>query len=224
MLDQITDQINAQFTKLTDEATAFANKNAAYFTENRPHNIADVTGPLADGYATTSTAVLDAVVETNRRIVELIVAQADKVRETVGERITLDDRVADFLPSPTEAGTRYLEFVEKATGINREFNDRVVEMLRTDVPEAVDAASSAVADVTDTASKAMTDATDAASKAAKDATDAASKAVKEATDAASKAATPAKATTKTAKKATVKKSTTKTSTAKKATAKQNAPK
>jgi len=87
-------------------------------------------------FAETSNTVLDAVVDTNRRVVDAVV--------TLAERVTLDPRISDALPTPAEAGARYLDFVEQAVAINRDWNNRIAEMIRTEVPKAATATKVAV--------------------------------------------------------------------------------
>ncbi|MGB0112283.1 MAG: hypothetical protein WBP59_03600 [Ilumatobacteraceae bacterium] len=123
-----------------DQITKFANDATTTINENRPQRIEDVTGPLADNLAETSNAVLDAVLDTNRRVVDVVVTTADKVRgtleDTLGDRAVVDARISGALPTPAEAGARYLDFVERAVSVNRDWNDRVVEMIRKDAPQA----------------------------------------------------------------------------------------
>jgi len=79
-------------------------------------------------FTETSNTVLDAVVDTNRRVVEAVV--------TLAERVPVDARISDALPTPAEAGARYLDFVEQAVAINRDWNHRIAEMIRTEVPQS----------------------------------------------------------------------------------------
>lgn len=113
MFEQITDQIN----RFADTATSNVRKldTDVDFT----FDISDVT----DSFTTTSDKVLDAVLDTNRRVVDVAVSTADRVNE----RVELP--FADRLPTPAAAGERYIEFVERAVSLNRDLNQRVVEML-----------------------------------------------------------------------------------------------
>lgn len=108
--------------------------------------IADVTKSMTDGYTETNERVLDAVVENNRKAVEFAVKTADQVNEQF-DRIELPFEVpfSDRVPTPSEAGDRYLELVERVVDmnrdyserlvkLNREYSDRIVEMLRDEAP------------------------------------------------------------------------------------------
>ena len=95
---------------------------------------------LAENLDTASERALDAVIEANRKLVEFAVTTADRV----AEQISFELPFADRLPSPAESGERYLEFVERAVAVNREFNDRIVAMLKDDAPAAATAAASTV--------------------------------------------------------------------------------
>jgi hypothetical protein len=100
-------------------------------------------------FTETSNTVLDAVVDTNRRVVEAVVSAVD----SLAERVTVDARITEALPAlptPAEAGARYLDFVEQAVAVNRDWNNRIVEMIRTDVPQA---AATVTSTVTNTVTK-----------------------------------------------------------------------
>jgi hypothetical protein len=95
---------------------------------------------LAENIDAASERALDAFVEANRKLVEFAVTTADRV----AEQISFELPFADRLPTPTASGERYLEFVERAVAVNRDFNDRIVAMLKDDVPAAATAATSTV--------------------------------------------------------------------------------
>lgn len=118
------DQISTQMTRFADTATT----NIRNFDTDVDLGI-DIR-ELTDGFTTTSDKVLDAVLETNRRAVDVVVTAADRVNERV--ELPFGDR----FPTPTVAGERYLEFVERAIELNRELNQRVVELLVADRPTA----------------------------------------------------------------------------------------
>jgi hypothetical protein len=88
--------------------------------------ITNLSKTIADNYASNSDRVLDAVLDGNRKFVDAAVTTLDQLIEQLPAAPV---QVADRLPTPAEAGARYLEFVERAVEINREWNDRVVAML-----------------------------------------------------------------------------------------------
>ena len=119
--------------------------------------IADVTKSVTDNYTETNERVLDAVVENSRKAVEFSVKTADQVNEQF-DRIELPFELpfTDRVPTPTEAGDRYLELVdrivemnrdfsERIVKMNREYSDRIVEMLREEAPAKKPAAKKATA-------------------------------------------------------------------------------
>lgn len=94
----------------------------------------NITGQLQS--ATTAvvdanTKVLDTVVETNRNVVDFAVKAAERF-----PTIDLPGELPVSLPTPAEAGERYLDFVERAVSMNRELNDRIVAMLPADIKPA----------------------------------------------------------------------------------------
>jgi hypothetical protein len=120
MFEQITSQIN----RIADTATT--NVRRLDTDVDFAIDISEFTDSFTDGFTTTSDKVLDAVLDTNRRVVDVAVSTADRVNE----RVELP--FADRLPTPTVAGERYLDFVERAVSLNREMNHRVVELLGAD--------------------------------------------------------------------------------------------
>jgi hypothetical protein len=127
MFEQITSQIN----RIADTATT--NVRRLDTDVDFAFDISEFT----DGFTTTSDKVLDAVLDTNRRVVDVAVSTADRVNE----RVELP--FADRLPTPTVAGERYLDFVERAVSLNREMNQRVVELLGADRATAATAKQAA---------------------------------------------------------------------------------
>jgi hypothetical protein len=106
-----------QITKFANEATT---------------NVTDALSENSERFTTTSNQVLDAVLDANRRIVDAAVTTADRINE----QVKFDLPFVDRLPTPTVAGERYLEFVERAVSLNRDFNQRVVEMITADNTKA----------------------------------------------------------------------------------------
>ena len=124
-----------------EQITKFANE--ATDTINDTINDNDIS----ERFTTTSDQVLDAVLDTNRRVVDFAVATADRINE----QFKLDVPFADSFPTPTVAGERYLDFVERVVSLNRDMNQRVVEMIKVDNAKA--AADKVVAPVKTTAGK-----------------------------------------------------------------------
>ena len=124
-----------------DQITKFANEASTTVTD--AINDTDIS----ERFTTTSDQVLDAVLDTNRRVVDFAVTTADRINE----QIKLDVPFADNFPTPTVAGERYLEFVERAVSLNRDMNQRVAEMIKADNAKA--AADKVVAPVKKTVAK-----------------------------------------------------------------------
>ncbi len=134
------DQINDRFNDFTDSLDEQVRRAGETFNEN-------VTTPATE----TADRVLDAVLDANRRAVDFAVTTADRVQEYTG-----DLPMADRLPTPAETGERYLDFVERAVQMNRDFNQRVASMIETPAAAPKPAAKrpSATATSTKTAKKA----------------------------------------------------------------------
>ncbi len=124
-----------------EQITKFANETGTNVTD--AINDTDIS----ERFTTTSDQVLDAVLDTNRRVVDFAVTTADRINE----QIKLDVPFADSFPTPTVAGERYLEFVERAVSLNRDMNQRVAEMIKVDNAKA--AADKVVAPVKKTVAK-----------------------------------------------------------------------
>jgi hypothetical protein len=137
-----------------EQITKFANEATDTVT-NTVTNIFD-DNEISERFTTTSDQVLDAVLDANRRIVDVAVTTADRV----AEQIKVELPFAERFPTPTEAGERYLEFVERAVSLNRDMNQRVAEMITADNAKAAsDKVVSAAKNVADTATKRMPAAT-----------------------------------------------------------------
>ena len=124
-----------------EQITKFANEAGTTVTD--AINDTDIS----ERFTTTSDQVLDAVLDTNRRVVDFAVTTADRINE----QIKLDVPFTGSFPTPTDAGERYLEFVERAVSLNRDMNQRVVEMIKVDNAKA--AADKVVAPVKKTVAK-----------------------------------------------------------------------
>jgi gas vesicle protein len=181
--------------------------------------INDFTSTAAENFTTSSDRVLDAILDGNRQVVDTAVKTADQVIEQLPEMPWTDQ-----FPTPTEVGANYLDFVERAVEANRDFNQRVAEMLTADptvaVKDAGDKATKAAKDTGDRVTKVAKDTGDRVTQVAKDTGDRVTKVAKDTGDRVTKVVKPAPAP----KKAAAKKSTPKKSTPKKAAAKKAAPK
>ena len=70
--------------------------------------------------------MLDTVVSVNRRIVDTAVEVADRAPK-------MELPMTDKFPTPAETGARYIDFVERAVSVNRDFTAKVVAQLPTGV-------------------------------------------------------------------------------------------
>lgn len=120
-----------------EQLTKFANETTSTISDTVTDAINDTN--ISERFTTTSDQVLDAVLDTNRRIVDAAVSAADRVAEQIRTQVTLDLRFTDRLPTPTVAGERYLDFVERAVSLNRDLNHRVAEMITADNAKKVPA-------------------------------------------------------------------------------------
>lgn len=93
---------------------------------NIPTQITDNIDLAAKAVVDTNERILDRVVSFNRDVV-------DGAVRTVGQIPTVELPFADKLPTPTEAGDRYLDVVEQIAAANRDFTAQVVGMLPTGV-------------------------------------------------------------------------------------------
>ncbi len=113
-----------------EHITKFANET----TDNVSRTVNDIN--ISERFTTTSDQVLDAVLDANRRIVDMAVTTADRVSDQVRGQVAVELPFADRLPTPTVAGERYLEFVERAVSLNRDMNERVADMIKADNAKA----------------------------------------------------------------------------------------
>ncbi len=127
-----------------EQITKFANEATDNLTGSVTDAIKD--NNISERFTTTSDQVLDAVLDANRRIVEISVTTADRIVEQLNVELPFGDR----FPTPTVAGERYLEFVERAVSLNRDMNQRVADMIKAD---NVRAASDKVVATAKTATK-----------------------------------------------------------------------
>jgi hypothetical protein len=134
-----------QISKFANETTDTVSRTVSDINDTVTKTVSDTN--ISERFVTTSDQVLDAVLDANRRIVDLAVTTADRINE----QVKLDVPFADSFPTPTVAGERYLEFVERAVSLNRDMNQRVAEMIKLDNAKA--AADKVVAPVTRTVPK-----------------------------------------------------------------------
>jgi hypothetical protein len=102
------------------------------FANEANTSVTDVLQENSDRFTTTSNQVLDTVLDVNRRIVDAAVTTADRINE----QVKVDLPFADRLPTPAAAGERYLDFVERAVSLNRDMNQRIVDMIKADNAKA----------------------------------------------------------------------------------------
>ena len=140
-----------QITKFANETTDNVSRTVNDINDTITKSVKDTN--VSERFTTTSDQVLDAVLDANRRIVDMAVTTADRVAEQFKIELPLTDR----LPTPAEAGERYLEFVERAVSLNRDMNQRVAEMITADNAKAAsDKVVGAAKNVADTATKTVT--------------------------------------------------------------------
>ena len=123
-----------------DQITKFANTTST-----------NVNDSIRENLTSTSDQVLDVVLDTNRRMVDLAVSTVDRITAQIDVELPFADR----LPTPSAAGERYLDFVEQAVSLNREMTQRVVEMLEAAERRAVDATAEQAAAAKTAAKKPM---------------------------------------------------------------------
>ncbi|HUV17605.1 MAG TPA: hypothetical protein VMW33_03900 [Ilumatobacteraceae bacterium] len=142
-----------QITKFANETTDNVSRTVNDINDTITKTVNDTN--VSERFTTTSDQVLDAVLDANRRIVDMAVTTADRVSEQFNVELPFADR----LPTASVAGERYLEFVERAVSLNRDMNQRVAEMITADNAKAAsDKVVGAAKNVADTATKTVTDA------------------------------------------------------------------
>jgi hypothetical protein len=93
---------------------------------NVPTQITENFDTASKTFVDANDRVLDTVVSVNRRIVDTAVQVADRAPK-------MDLPMADKLLTPAETGARYIDFVERAVSVNRDFTAKVVAQLPTSV-------------------------------------------------------------------------------------------
>ena len=92
-------------------------------------------------YTSTNDKVLDAVVDANRKAVDFAVKTVDAITKAVEvpdmPKMPVELPFADRFelpefPTATEAGKRYISFVERAADLNRDLSERVIDMLKVE--------------------------------------------------------------------------------------------
>jgi len=144
-----------QITKFANETTDTVSRTVSDINDTVTKTVKDTN--ISERFTTTSDQVLDAVLDANRRIVDMAVTTADRVSEQVRSQVSVELPFADRFPKPSVAGERYLEFVERAVSLNRDMNQRVAEMITADNAKAAsDKVVGAAKSVADTATKTVT--------------------------------------------------------------------
>jgi hypothetical protein len=115
---------------------------------NVPTQITENIDLASKTFVDTNDRVLDTVVSINRRVVETAVEFSDRVPSF---DLPVELPLADKLPTPAEAGKQYIDFVERAVSMNRDFAARIVAQLPTAAPVKATAKPAANAKVKATA-------------------------------------------------------------------------
>jgi hypothetical protein len=98
---------------------------------NVPTQITENIDLASKTFVDTNDRVLDTVVSISRRVVETAVEVADRAPSF---DLPVELPLADKLPTPAEAGKQYIDFVERAVSMNRDFAARLVAQLPTAAP------------------------------------------------------------------------------------------
>ncbi len=97
---------------------------------NVPTQITENFDAATKTFVDANERVLDTVVSVNRRLVDTAV----RVNKNITDRAPkMDLPMADKFPTPAETGARYIDFVERAVSVNRDFTAKVVAQLPTGV-------------------------------------------------------------------------------------------
>jgi len=111
-----------QFNKLANHASTTINDVIA-------DNVSADRGRLVtEKMARRSDRMLDGVVDVNRRVVGHAVTSADRAAEQFPVGLPFRDR----LPTPAQAGERYIGLLERAVSVRRHLNARVINRCATD--------------------------------------------------------------------------------------------
>ena len=144
-----------QITKFANETTDNVSRTVNDINKTVTKTVKDTN--VSERFTTTSDQVLDAVLDANRRIVDMAVTTADRVAEQIRSQVDVELPFGDRLPTASVAGERYLEFVERAVSLNRDMNQRVAEMITADNAKAAsDKVVGAAKNVAGTATKTVT--------------------------------------------------------------------
>jgi hypothetical protein len=171
--------------------------------EQFTHFTTTAAATLAENLDAANERALEAVVDANRKLVEFAVTTADRVAERIPFELPFADRLP-ARPSPAETGERYLDFVERAVVVNREFNDRIVSMLKSDTVTV----DTIVAKIAKTADETADQVSNAASTAKTTAKTTTKRTAKKAAGRSAGAATATKRTAKTSAKKSAPKAAT----------------
>lgn len=103
--------------------------------------IADQVSTAAKFGTDANDRILDTIVDVNRKAVDFAVKTAEKINTQITEQaptlelpfeLPMADRFE--MPTPAEAGKRYIDVVERLAEMNRDFSERMVAMLPADKP------------------------------------------------------------------------------------------
>lgn len=98
------------------------------FTETLASQIQSATSQVFGTVNDANARVIDSVVDANRTAVDVAVKSAERL-PTVELPVPV--------PTPADAGKRYIDFVERAAEMNRDLNARVIDMLPAEIkPQA----------------------------------------------------------------------------------------
>ncbi len=101
---------------------------------NVPTQITENFDAATATFVDANERVLDTVVSVNRRLVDTAV----RVNRSIADRapkmdLPMADKLPVKFPTPAETGARYIDFVERAASVNRDFTAKVVAQLPTGV-------------------------------------------------------------------------------------------
>ncbi|MBV1894733.1 MAG: hypothetical protein KUG57_11835 [Ilumatobacteraceae bacterium] len=117
---------------MLDQINKLANNASTTINDVIADNVSADRGRLVtEKMARRSDRMLDGVVDVNRRLVGHAVTSADRAAEQFPVELPFRDR----LPTPAQAGERYISLLERAVSVRRHLNERVINRCGTDAPE-----------------------------------------------------------------------------------------
>ncbi|BAN03981.1 hypothetical protein [Ilumatobacter coccineus] len=94
------------------------------FTDTLASQIQSATTQMVSTVNDANARMIDSVVDANRTAIDFAVKSADRLPSV---------ELPVPVPTPAEAGKRYIDFVERAADMNRDLNARVIDMLPADI-------------------------------------------------------------------------------------------